>query len=45
MLFDAAKKETALETLKAMCLNCGDKHSDDCPLAKAVKSVDAIPVK
>jgi len=43
-MFDAAKKDTALGTLKSMCLQCGDKHSNDCPLAKAM-AVDAIPAQ
>ncbi len=42
-MFDATKKEAALAALIKLCFNCGDKHSDECPLAKAVTAVKAIP--
>jgi len=44
-MFDAQKKQAAMETLVSMCFQCGDKHSDECPLAKAMTAVKAIPVK
>lgn len=42
-MFDASKKENALTALVELCHKCGDKHSDECPLAKAVVAVKAIP--
>lgn len=42
-MFDAEKKEKALEAVMALCFKCGDKHSDECPIAKAVVAVKAIP--
>ena len=42
-MFDAKKKETALAALGDLCLKCGDKHSDECMLAKAVTATKAIP--
>lgn len=44
-MFDADKKETALGALSEMCHHCGDKHSDECPLAKAVAATKAIPTE
>jgi hypothetical protein len=42
-MFDATKKDTALAALGELCLKCGDKHSDECLLAKAVAAAKAIP--
>lgn len=42
-MFDAQKKEKAVEAVAALCFHCGDKHSDECPVAKAVVVVKAIP--
>lgn len=42
-MFNAEKKEKAIEAVGALCFHCGDKHSDECPLAKAVVAVKAIP--
>jgi len=42
-MFDAEKKEKAIAALAEMCFKCGDKHSDECPLAKAVSAAKAIP--
>jgi hypothetical protein len=42
-MFDAEKKEKAVEAVATLCFHCGDKHSDDCPVAKAVVAVKAIP--
>ena len=44
-MFDAQKKNSALEVLGSMCHGCGDKHSDECPLAKAIGAAKAIPVQ
>lgn len=42
-MFDASKKEAAFVALLELCYKCGDKHSDECPLAKALAAVQAIP--
>ena len=42
-MFDAGKKEKALAALAELCHHCGDKHSDECPLAKALAAAKAIP--
>lgn len=42
-MFDAAKKENAFAVLAELCHKCGDNHSDECPLAKAMVAVNAIP--
>lgn len=42
-MFDADKKEKAIAALADLCFHCGDKHSDECPLAKAVAAAKAIP--
>ncbi|WP_282433022.1 hypothetical protein [Desulfosporosinus sp. Sb-LF] len=42
-MFDADKKEKALTALTELCHHCGDQHSDECPLAKAMVAVKAIP--
>ena len=44
-MFDAEKKQKAIEALADMCFHCGDKHSDECPLAKAVASAKRIPTQ
>jgi hypothetical protein len=44
-MFDAQKKEAALSALGALCHQCGDKHSDECPLAKAMAAANAIPTE
>lgn len=44
-MFDAAKKEKAIEALAAMCHHCGDNHTDECPLAKAVAAAKLIPTQ
>jgi hypothetical protein len=44
-MFDAAKKEKALAALMELCHHCGDNHSDECPLAKAMVAVKAIPTE
>lgn len=44
-MFDVEKKEKAIEALVSMCFNCGDKHSDECPLAKAVAAAKQIPTQ
>lgn len=44
-MFDAEKKEKALNALAAMCHHCGANHSDECPLAKAMAAVNAIPTQ
>ncbi|AET68066.1 hypothetical protein Desor_2507 [Desulfosporosinus orientis DSM 765] len=44
-MFDSEKKQTAIEALAAMCHQCGDKHSDECPLAKAIASAKLIPTQ
>jgi len=42
-MFDATKKDAALAALGELCLKCGDKHSDECFLAKAVAAAKEIP--
>jgi hypothetical protein len=42
-MFDAEKKQRAVVALAEMCFSCGDNHSDECPLAKAITAVKAIP--
>lgn len=42
-MFDAGKKEKAMEAVMDLCFKCGDKHSDECPVAKAAVAVKAIP--
>ncbi len=42
-MFDASKKDNAIEAVAALCFHCGDKHSDECPVAKAMAAVKAIP--
>ncbi len=42
-MFDAEKKQRAVEAVADMCFKCGDKHTDECPLAKAITAVKAIP--
>lgn len=42
-MFNAEKKEQALAAVAALCCQCGDKHSDECPVAKALVAVKAIP--
>jgi len=42
-VFDAAKKEKAIVSVADLCLKCGDKHSDECPVAKALLAVKSIP--
>ena len=44
-MFDASKRDAAIESVKAMCLNCGEKHSSECPLVKAIATINEIPVK
>ena len=44
-MFDPAKKQKAIEALADMCFNCGDKHSDECPLAKAIVAAKVIPTQ
>ncbi|AFM39442.1 hypothetical protein Desaci_0374 [Desulfosporosinus acidiphilus SJ4] len=44
-MFDAAKKQTAIEALAALCHHCGDKHTDECPLAKAIAAAKLIPTQ
>jgi len=44
-MFDAVKKQKVIEALANMCFNCGDKHSDECPLAKAVVAARQIPTQ
>lgn len=44
-MFDASKKETAVAAVADLCFKCGDKHSDDCPVSKAIVAVKAIPTK
>lgn len=44
-MFDAVKKQKAIEDLADMCFHCGDKHSDDCPLSKAMVAVKSIPTQ
>lgn len=42
-MFDVQKKEKAVTALAEMCFKCGDKHTDECPLAKAMVAANAIP--
>lgn len=42
-MFNAEKKEKAIEAVADLCFKCGDKHSDECPVAKAMVAVKAIP--
>lgn len=43
-MFDAKKKERALEAVNALCLDCREgEHSDDCPLSKAIEAVRSLP--
>ncbi len=42
-MFDSVKKDKALAALSELCHHCGDKHTDECPLAKAVAATKAIP--
>lgn len=42
-MFDADKKEKAVASVADLCLKCGDKHSDECPVAKALLAVKSIP--
>ncbi len=44
-MFDAEIKQTAVDALAAMCHHCGDNHTDQCPLAKAIAAVQLIPVQ
>lgn len=44
-MFDPVKKQNAIEALSNMCFNCGDKHSDECPLAKALLAAKQIPTQ
>ncbi len=44
-MFDAEKKQKAIEALADMCFHCGDKHSDDCPLSKAIVAAKLIPTQ
>lgn len=44
-MFDVVKKQTALEALVAMCHQCGDNHTDQCPLAKAISAAKLIPTQ
>lgn len=44
-MFDAVKKQTAIEALAAMCHHCGDNHSDACPLAQAIAAAKLIPTQ
>lgn len=42
-MFDSDKKEKAVAAVADLCLRCGDKHSNECPLAKALLAVKSIP--
>lgn len=42
-LFNAEKKEKAIAAVADLCLQCGDKHSEECPVAKAISAVKDIP--
>lgn len=42
-MFDVVKKEKAVASVADLCLKCGDKHSDECPVAKAIMAVKSIP--
>lgn len=42
-MFNAEKKEKAIAAVADLCFQCGDKHTDECPVAKAVVAVKAIP--
>ncbi|MCO5386566.1 MULTISPECIES: hypothetical protein [Desulfosporosinus] len=44
-MFDPVKKQKAIVALADMCFNCGDKHSDECPLAKAIVATKVIPTQ
>jgi len=44
-MFDVEKKEKAIDTLAGMCHHCGDNHSDECPLSKAIVAVKLIPTQ
>lgn len=44
-MFDAEKKQKAVQALEDMCFHCGDKHSDECPLSKAKVATKAIPTQ
>lgn len=42
-MFNTEKKEKALASVADLCLKCGDNHSDECPVAKAILAVKNIP--
>ncbi len=42
-MFDASKKDHAIEAVAALCVHCRDKHRNECPVAKAMAAVKAIP--
>ena len=45
-MFDAEKKAKAVAAVSELCFNCKpEEHSDDCPLAKAMAAVEALPTK
>lgn len=44
-MFDAEKKQKAIEALASMCHHCGDNHSDECPLAKSIAAAKLIPTQ
>lgn len=44
-MFDKEKKQGAIDTLASMCHHCGDNHTDECPLAKSIASVNLIPTQ
>lgn len=44
-MFDSVKKQKAIEDLADMCFKCGDKHSDECSLAKAIAAAKQIPTQ
>jgi len=44
-MFNVEKKQKAIDALVDMCFHCGDKHSDECPLAKAMVAANQIPTQ
>lgn len=44
-MFDQEKKENALNALASMCHHCGENHTDECLLAKAIYAVNLIPTQ
>lgn len=44
-MFDAEKKQNAVNTLEDMCFRCGENHTDECPLSKAKVATKAIPTE